>query len=323
MGIIILLSLALILSWASVYLLMPTYIRHLKAWGANQEVSEYALQEFKDKAKTPIMGGLLFVFLPLVVCGIVKPELWFNPHASFVILAYILYGLIGFVDDFLILLRHDNKGLSVKKKLILQFFFAFLLIFIYRDYLNSVVTIPLVNISFNFGWLFYPLAILLFASEANAVNFTDGMDGLCAGVSSISLSVFLFIYLWRADLDLATITIAIIGGLIAYLHYNQYPAKVFMGDSGSLALGGLFASLSLISDSVIIGLIAGGIFVWEMACVVLQLSWVKIFHKRLFSYTPIHYAFKLKGICEKRIVNSFYIIAAICALVAIGLEVIG
>lgn len=322
MGTFILLTLTALLSWVCVYLVMPTYINHLKTWGANQQVSEYALEEFKSKAKTPIMGGLLFVFFPLVVCGVLKPEIWFNPQASFVILAYILYGLIGFVDDFLILLRHNNKGLSPKNKLFLQFFFALLLCFIYRDFLNTIIYFPLFNISLDLGYLYFPFAIILFASEANAVNFTDGMDGLCAGVSCISLSAFLFLFCWYNYLDLATITIAVMGGLIAYLHYNQYPAKIFMGDSGSLALGGLFTSLALISKTEFILIIAGGVFVWEMLCVVLQLGSVKLFHKRIFSYTPIHYAFKLKGISEKRIVESFYLIAAICSLVSIFLGVL-
>lgn len=323
MDIIFLFFITIALTWASVYFVMPHYICLLQKVGANQEVSEYALDEFKAKAKTPIMGGLLFVVFPVFICVVLMPNLIFDPQALFILLSFVIFGAIGFIDDFLILMRHNNLGLSPKKKLGMQLISALLLCLLFRDTLHSDIYLPFLHVQLSLAWLYIPFAVLLFASEANAVNFTDGMDGLCAGVSFIALLPFVIIALLQKQMNIALICAAVMAALLAYLHYNSFPARIFMGDSGSLALGGLFTAVALMLHSEVVLFFAGGIFVWEMVCVTLQLSWVKLFHKRLFSYTPIHYAFKLKGISEKRIVESFYLITMFLVFVAIILGVWG
>ena len=180
------------------------------------------------------------------------------------------------------------------------------------------VTIPFINVGIQLNWfLFLAFMILLNMAEANAVNFTDGMDGLCAGVSFFALLPFVVFGLRSGYDHIVVFLFCILGGLLGYLRFNFHPAKIFMGDSGSLALGALFASLGIVMDKTIALFFIGGVFVIEMFCVVTQQLSVRLFHKRVFSYTPIHYAFVIKGYKEKNIVLSFYLVEIILALIGL------
>lgn len=317
------LAIGLLLSFLLVNFLMIPYIKVLKQHNINQEVSEYALEEYKTKAKTPIMGGLLFVILPIITFLIIDYKALNDTKLLFVILIYFLYCLVGFLDDILIIIRKDNNGLSPKLKLFLEIIFIGILLLIFHNNLSYQIYIPILKINFEIkNYFFIPLIILMFLGEANAVNFTDGMDGLCAGVSLIGLIAFCVLLYFKEQYDLIIFVVCVIGGLIAYLRYNHYPAKIFMGDSGSLALGALFSAIALISDLEIILLFIGGVFLIEMFCVCLQLSFVKLFKKRIFSYTPIHYAFVLKGHKETKVVLFFYIAASVLSIVGVVLGLI-
>ena len=306
-------------SFFFVYVLMKPFIEALKRHNINQEVSEYALDEYKAKAKTPIMGGLLFVIIPVIVYVCLNFKKVFNdPSIGLVLTSFLLYCLVGFGDDILIILRKDNEGLSPKVKLILEFVFAILIFLLFKDVLSFNIYIPFIKTTIPLRWFVYlPIIIIMFLGEANAVNFTDGMDGLCAGVSLIGLIGFLILTYVNKQLDIFAFILCVCGGLIAYLCYNHFPAKIFMGDSGSLALGGLFASLGLVTNKEIALLIIGGVFFVEMFCVCLQLSCVKLFKRRIFSYTPIHYAFVLKGNKETKVVRGFYIVALILMIIGV------
>ena len=314
MNFIIICIVGLISAFILTTLIMPFYIRALVNHNLNQEVSEYALEEYKNKAKTPIMGGLLFVIIPSLIFFVIRGNIINDKKALFVLLSFILFCIIGFLDDFTIIIRKDNKGLSPRLKLILEFIFTIILYFIFRQQIDTNINIPFINMNINIGLLYIPFMILVFLAEANAVNFTDGMDGLCAGVSFISLIPFVVIAYLNEQFGITLLIACIMGGLLGYLVFNYHPAKIFMGDSGSIALGGLFASLGIVLNKEIALFIIGGVFVWEMFCVCLQLTWVKLFHKRIFKYTPIHYAFVLKGMKETKVVTMFYIIAVICAI---------
>ena len=314
MNFIIICIVGLISAFILTTLIMPFYIRALVNHNLNQEVSEYALEEYKNKAKTPIMGGLLFVIIPSLIFFVIRGNIINDKKALFVLLSFILFCIIGFLDDFTIIIRKDNKGLSPRLKLILEFIFTIILYFIFRQQIDTNINIPFINMNINIGLLYIPFMILVFLAEANAVNFTDGMDGLCAGVSFIGLIPFAIIAYLNEEFAITLLIACIMGGLLGYLVFNYHPAKIFMGDSGSIALGGLFASLGIILNKEIALFIIGGVFVWEMFCVCLQLTWVKLFHKRIFKYTPIHYAFVLKGMKETKVVIMFYIIAVICAI---------
>lgn len=312
------LGLGFILSLVLTCVIMPFYIKALKNHNINQSVSEYALGEFKNKAKTPIMGGLIFVVAPVIIYLIINGHAITNPYALLVVLSYCLYCVVGFWDDLLIIIRHNNEGLSPKFKLALQIIFAICLYLVFRPYISNTIAIPFTNYSLRLpSFIYLIFMVLLYGAESNAVNFTDGMDGLCAGVSFIALIPFLVICCLKGHLDLAILIACVLGGLIGYLFFNFHPAKIFMGDSGSLALGGLFASLSIVLDNEIALFVIGGVFVIEMFCVVVQQLSVRIRHKRVFSYTPIHYAFTIKGYKEAKVVTSFYLLQLVLSIIGL------
>ena len=311
------------LSLILIVVIMPYFIKALKNRNINQVTSEYALDEFKNKEKTPIMGGLLFVVLPLLAYAILNFKGFTNSKTLFVIMSFVLYCIVGFIDDMLVILRNKNDGLSPTTRLIMEFVFAVGLFFIFKDIIPCQITIPFANIGIQISPIvFVPFMSLLYMAEANAVNFTDGMDGLCAGVSFISLIAFLVLSIIRLDFNIALLILCILGGLLGYLFFNHHPAKIFMGDSGSLALGALFASLAIVNDLSVALFVIGGVFVAEMFCVCVQQLSVRLFHKRVFSYTPIHYAFVIKGYKETKIVYGFYIVTLLLSIIGfiIGLN---
>lgn len=311
-------AIAFLVNVGVMLIVMPKYIKKLKSINITQVTSEYALEEFKQKDKTPIMGGLLFVVIPVITFVIIRPSAILDKRLLFVMLSYVLYCTVGFLDDYTIVVKHNNEGLSQKTRLIMELVYAVGLYFMFRDVIPQQVTIPFFGVSVGLGWYtFLPFMVLLYMAEANAVNFTDGMDGLCAGVSFIALLPMLIFTLLNGETNLSIFIFAILGGLIGYLRFNYHPAKIFMGDSGSVALGALFASLGLAMDKSIALFFIGGTFVIEMFCVVVQQISVRLFHKRVFSYTPIHYAFVIKGFKENRIVPGFYLLTLILALIGL------
>lgn len=296
---------------------MPKFIKWLKSHNLNQVTSEYALEEFKQKEKTPVMGGLLFVLIPALVFILINPKGLFDKKTLFVLLSFLLYCTVGFLDDYTIVVKHNNEGISAKLRLVMELGYSIILYFLFKDIIPTNIIIPLFNISIEIPWFIMLIFMsLLYMAEANAVNFTDGMDGLCAGVSFIAIiPFFIFTLLINGFNNITVLLACILGGIIGYLRYNYYPAKVFMGDSGSLALGALFASLGIVLNQTIALFFIGGTFVIEMFCVVLQQLSVRLFHKRVFSYTPIHYAFVIKGYKEKQIVPSFYLFTLILVII--------
>lgn len=318
MNFIVMCILGFILSIGLLMLVMPVFIKALKNRNVNQVTSEYALDEYKNKSKTPIMGGLLFVIIPVFVFAVINFKGLFDDKTLFVILSFVMYCLVGLTDDMLIILRNKNDGLSPITRLVMELIISVSLYLLFKDVIPCQVTIPFIHISIQLPWfIFVPFISLLYMAEANAVNFTDGMDGLCAGVSFISLIPFVIISYMTNESNILLLLVCILGGLIGYLYFNHHPAKIFMGDSGSLALGALFASLAIVEDLTIALFVIGGVFVCEMFCVCLQQISVRLFHKRVFSYTPIHYAFVIKGYKETKIVYCFYLVAIILAIIGL------
>ena len=318
MNILTLSSIGFVLSLIAVIAVMPSFIKYLKKKNINQVTSEYALEEFKQKEKTPIMGGLLFVVLPILVYIVISFKSLGDKRIQFVLLSYILFCSVGFIDDSLIIRSHSNEGLSPKTRLIMEFVYTLGLFIIYRDVIPMQISIPFTDFAIKFNpVLFFVFMSLLYMAEANAVNFTDGMDGLCAGVSFFAILPFVCLAYKAGYNNVVVFLACILGGLIGYLKYNFHPAKIFMGDSGSLALGALFASLGILCDKCVALFFIGGVFVIEMFCVLVQQIAVRAFHKRVFSYTPIHYAFVIKGYKEEKIVLSFYALEIVLAVIGL------
>jgi len=311
------LVLGFVVSMLLVLLTMPSFIEYLKKLSLKQTVSEYALEDDKKKAGTPIMGGVLFIIIPIIVSMVSSFKQIFDINVWIVLLAFIGYGLIGFIDDYLIAIKKNNDGLSPKQKFLMQLVLAIVFFFLYKSHANLSIILPFTNKPLEIGWLYFILVLFMFTGSSNAVNLTDGMDGLAAGVSFIALIPYLVICLNQNRIGLAVFVVSLMGALVGYLHFNMKPAKVFMGDTGALALGGVLAALAMITKTELLLVFIAGIPVIETICVIIQQISVRTVHKKVFIYTPIHYAFRIKGMNEKNIVYMFWGVEALFAILSL------
>lgn len=302
-------ALSLVITWV----LMPKLIAFLHKISYNQEVSEYSLEQYKAKAKTPTMGGTLFVVVPVIVTLMLFPSIWSDLPSLLVLVAYVGYGLIGFIDDFIIVVKKDNEGLKPWAKFMMQLILAVAFYWFYKDYVSTDVVVPFVNAVLPLGAFYVVFAFIMFTGESNAVNLTDGMDGLAAGCSFIAISPYVMFALQQNQIIIAGFLLGIMGALIGYLRYNLHPAKIFMGDAGSLALGGVLAAVAMVLKMELSLLIIGGVFLWETICVVIQQVAVRAFKRRVFKYTPIHYSFVISGMKEPKVVQMFWMLSVLCA----------
>lgn len=296
----------------------PFYIKKMQSLAYYQVISEYSLEEFKQKAKTPTMGGIIFVLATLISLLILNFRVFLNVKVQLVILAFLGYALIGLVDDLIIIVKGSNQGLRGKTKLFLQLLLSIIFYLIFKENSISTIIIPFFNVTFDLGYFYSVLVVLMFVGSSNAVNLTDGMDGLAGGTMLIALLPFLYLAYSSQEIEVITFIMALSGSLLGYLMFNFKPAKVIMGDVGSLALGGSLAALAMVLKAELLLILVGGVFVLETLSVILQIFWVKAFKKRLFLYTPIHYTFRLKGYNEKAIVLGFYLLGFIFMLLGMG-----
>lgn len=305
---------AFLISFFSGLLLYPIYIRFMKKLKYGQSISEYSLQEDQEKQGTPTMGGVLFVVISILVTLLVYHDFYQDQYLIMILLAFIGYGIIGFIDDFIIVIQHNNKGLPAIVKLVLQIILAVSFFMIYKSQLLPVLHIPFTNILLG-NYILYPvLVFFMFVGASNAVNITDGMDGLAGGTSFIAFVPFFVIAMQQGEQGIVVFIAALCGALLSFLRYNVKPAKIFMGDAGSLALGGVFAALAVVLKIEVALVVIGGVFVYETLCVIIQIGSVKLRGKRVFRYTPIHYSFRLRGIPEQKVVLCFWIAGIVCAL---------
>ncbi len=301
--------------------LMPSLIEALHRLKFGQTEREEGLESHKKKSGTPTMGGIAFVFIPLIVYVLFS---FFSPFkwsfmATFLWCAYVGFGLIGLADDYLIIIRHTNDGLPPKVKLGLQILLGAILTFVYMKGQGTTIYLPGPTFWVVPGFLFFILGILVYAGSTNAVNFSDGVDGLCAGLCAIAFAPFIMISIWENQLDGAVIVFMIICALIGYLRFNYHPAKVFMGDTGSLALGGVFAALGMFTRFDLLLIVLGLVFVVEALSVIIQVSVYKATHKRVFRMAPIHHHFEKKGWSEKKVCFVFWSWGALFALISLAL----
>lgn len=283
----------------------PPFIRRLDAMNQHQSVSDYSLEQFKTKKKTPTMGGIVFIIIPLLVAFLVHPTSFFDLRMAVVYLTFAGYGLIGFLDDYIIVIKKDNAGLKPSHKFLAQLILAVGVYLIYRSFADSSIVIPVIDQTLELGWIYVGLVFFMFTGASNAVNLTDGMDGLAGGTVWIAILGFWLIN-HDVNLILGHFMLMVLGSLAGYLVYNLYPAKIIMGDTGSLALGALLAVIAMVMKQEVLLIIIGIVFVVETVCVILQIGSVKLFKRRIFRYTPIHYSFTLSGWKEKQVVALFW-----------------
>lgn len=298
------------------YLILPV----LRAMKAGQSIREVGPTWHNYKAGTPMMGGLMFIF-SLVLCLLIAIPTMEDYSVFYVLAMALCFGLIGFLDDFCKMKKKQNEGLTSIQKLLLQL--AGSALFLYLLYkqgtLESTLYIPFTNLVIE---NIHPLAYIFFAMFVmvgcvNAVNLTDGIDGLSATVTIPVMVFFAVVAVATKRLDLALMPACLVGGLIAYLFYNWHPAKVFMGDTGSLFLGGAVCGLAFALNMPLILVLVGFIYLVETLSVILQVGYFKLTHgKRLFKMSPIHHHFEMCGWKEKKIVLVFAAVSALMCVLA-------
>lgn len=309
------------LSFGLSLILYPLFINFLNKKQHQQIVSEFSLDSFKAKAKTPSLGGVLFVLIPVVSLILLYPSSLLDTRIVLVLLVYLAYGLIGFIDDYKIILERNNKGLSAKVKFMMQLVLALIFYFIFRQELSSSIDIPFVDFNIDLGILYALFVLFIFTGSSNAVNLTDGMDGLAGGTSFIALIPFaVFSYIQNENYVFAFIC-ALMASLLAYLWFNKHPARIIMGDTGALALGAVLAAIALVLKQEFSFVFIMAVFIYETLCVMIQIGSVKLFKKRVFKYTPIHYSYTLSGWKETNVVYFFWFLGFVAMVIGLWLGV--
>lgn len=305
---------ATIVSFLIVLLLGPIVIPALRAFKFGQSIREEGPKSHFKKTGTPTMGGIMFILGIIITTLIVAPKMTGALWVSLV--TTVGYGLIGLLDDGLKILRKKNLGLRAYQKLIGQITLAFILAyFAYTSSIGSSIHIPFTNIMFDLGFWYVPFTMFTTVALTNAVNLTDGLDGLASGVTLIICVFFAVVAYGLGNRDLSIFCGALVGGLLGFLKYNSYPAQVFMGDTGSLALGGAVTALAILLKMPLIILIVGGIYVAEAASVVIQVISFKLTGKRVFKMAPLHHHFEQLGWHETKVVSWFSIITALLCMI--------
>ncbi|MDY2958694.1 MAG: phospho-N-acetylmuramoyl-pentapeptide-transferase [Floccifex sp.] len=303
---------------------MPKMIDFLHKIKFGQTEREEGLDSHKKKNGTPTMGGIAFIVVPVIVYGISCLVGWmqFDLNAAILLLAFVGYGLIGFIDDYIIVVKKDNTGLKPKTKFLLQSILAVVFFLLYRSNSELSIWIPILDKTISLGFLYFILIFIMFTAETNAVNLTDGLDGLCAGQMIIALVPFVF-FAFRQGVDnVAYILLLVIAALLGYLKFNKHPAQVFMGDTGSLALGGIFAATGMVLKQEILLVIIGFVFVVETLSVMIQVTYYKKTKKRIFKMAPLHHHFELSGWTETQVVHRFWLAGVFFAVIGLVIGVI-
>jgi phospho-N-acetylmuramoyl-pentapeptide-transferase len=301
----------------------------LKRCKMNQPISEYAPKSHIKKGGTPTLGGLAFVLASIFTVAAASVALLLFKKGTELLPMLLTFGLalfnsaIGILDDYRKLAQKHNIGLRAWQKLLLQLIFAaiYLVLMTRLCGLTTVVRIPYVNVSLDLGLFYYPLALLLITGIINSTNLTDGVDGLLSSTSAVVSVFFLVLALKNGNTAASVLPAIVLGSVIAFLLYNAHPARVFMGDTGSLYIGALFVGVSFMLNEPLIVLIAGGIYVIETASVILQvlsckLIRLKLRKKRFFLRTPIHHHFEDKGYSENQVVVLFTVLSALFSFLA-------
>ena len=294
----------------------------LRALKAGQSIKEIGPVWHMAKQGTPTMGGIMFIagiFIAILVTGW-KDFSQGRFGALFVFLFALVFGVIGFLDDFMKVKYHKNEGLTASQKFLLQLAAAivFTVLLRYTGYLTPDLYIPFFNVSFQLPWAVYMVfAAFVIVATVNAVNLTDGVDGLATGVTlPVALFDLVVSLMWKVT-DLSIFAAALVGGLCAFLIYNFHPAKVFMGDTGSLFLGGTVCGLAFALDIPLIIVLVGIIYLLETLSDIIQVTYFKLTHgKRIFRMAPLHHHFEMGGWSEEKLFTVFTLVTLVCCVLA-------
>ena len=315
----------LVVSFLVTVLMLPKLIKYLHYLKFGQAIREEGPQSHMHKKGTPTMGGISFIVatvLALIIAMFIDSS---NIKYYFLfIYTTISFSIIGYIDDMLIVVKKKNDGLAPRKKLMLQILFSIifyvLVKFIYEDI--NYIYIPGLEYQLNISYLYMVFVVFWQTGFSNAVNLTDGLDGLATSVTIITTSTFALLAYKENNFPVFVFCLVLVGALIGFLLFNKNPAKIFMGDTGSLALGGILAAISIILHKEIAFILIGLVYILETLSVIIQVAYFKKTGKRIFKMSPLHHHFELSGYGEVKTVYLFVIIALISSGVGYFLGVI-
>ncbi len=279
----------------------PVLIPLLHRLKFGQEIREIGPSWHKKKSGTPTMGGFIFI-IPVTLCTLLFARTKLGVSLS---LFALCFGIVGFADDYIKVVKKRNLGLTEKQKFLLQLLFSvvFIVVSVYGlKLIDTSIIIPVLNKEIDLGILYIPLALFVLIGCTNSVNLTDGVDGLASSVTVIVCAFFAFVSYMKGFYAITVVNTICAAALLGFLIFNRHPAKVFMGDTGSLFLGGIVCSSALLMKNPLILIVAGGVYVLETMSVILQVASFKLTGKRIFKMSPIHHHFEMCGWNEKRIV---------------------
>ena len=299
-------------------LMLPRLIKYLHVLKFGQAIREEGPQSHMHKKGTPTMGGISFI-IAIVISLIVAMFLDSSNIKYYVLFIYttISFSIIGYIDDMLIVVKKKNDGLAPRKKLMLQIIFSvifyILVTFIYKEV--NYIHIPVFDYNLNISYFYIIFLVFWQTGFSNAVNLTDGLDGLATSVTIITTSTFALLAYKENNFPVLVFCLTIVGALIGFLLFNRNPAKIFMGDTGSLALGGILAAISVILHKEVAFLFIGLVYILETLSVIIQVAYFKKTGKRIFKMSPLHHHFELSGYGEVKTVYIFVIIAVISSAI--------
>ena len=289
-----------------------------------QVESTYLSKKHKEKAGTPTMGGIIFILSSLITMAIliIFKKVTVSTNLFLVLFVFLSYALIGFIDDYLIIKRKNNIGLTEMQKLSMQAAVALIFFYVYmHSGAEAVLEIHTLGITINMGWFYGIFILFMLVASSNAVNITDGLDGVAGGLAVIAYLAFALIS-WNSFAitgteDIAIFIFVLVGSLIGFLVFNTYPAKVFMGDTGSLALGATLAAIAIITKHEITFIVVMLVFIFETVVCLIQIVSMVFFHKKVFLMTPYHHHMEKLGWKETDIVKVFWVVGLILSMGAI------
>ncbi len=317
----------------------PMIIPTLRRLKFGQSIREEGPQAHLKKAGTPTMGGTLILisivltalpFSSAVLMTNTNRDQVINADLFFLLFATLGYGIIGFLDDYIKVVMKRSLGLTAAQKLLGQLFIGLVLFWVLLTVrtaegtkLGAIfsVDLPFTDYELTLTWLYLPLLLLMMIGASNAVNLTDGLDGLLAGTAAVAYGAYAIIGMVQSNYTVAIFSISVVGALLGFLVFNAHPAKVFMGDTGSLALGGGIAALAIITETEFLLPIIGGVFVVEALSVMLQVASFKTRGKRIFRMSPLHHHYELVGWSEWRVVTTFWFAGLVLAVIGVVIEI--
>ncbi|MDG5788290.1 phospho-N-acetylmuramoyl-pentapeptide-transferase [Evansella sp. AB-P1] len=314
----------LILSFLITVLLSPIFIPFLRRLKFGQSIRDEGPQSHQKKSGTPTMGGLMII-LSVITATLIMASQFHFIDIEIMLLLFVTFGfgLLGFLDDFIKVVKKRNLGLTSKQKFLGQVgISAIVYVILLQTGLSTLITIPGTTLAVDVGWFYFPLIIIMLVGTSNAVNLTDGLDGLVAGTSAIAFGAFAIIAYSLSMYTVSLFSVAVVGAVLGFLVFNSHPAKVFMGDTGSLAIGGALAMIAILTKMEILLIIIGGVFVIETLSVIIQVVYFKATGgKRIFKMSPLHHHYELSGWSEWRVVVTFWLVGTIFAIIGVYLEV--